>query len=48
VRLGYARVEVPVHKTYPADRKGYTKVRPISGWWSMVKPLLWLALRIRR
>lgn len=48
VRLGYRRLEVPVTKQYPATRRGYTKVKPISGWWSMIKPLVYLACRIRR
>lgn len=48
VRLGYRRLEVPVTKQYPPTRRGYTKVKPISGWWSMIKPLVYLAFRIRR
>jgi len=43
VRLGYKRTEVPVSKIYPANRRGYTKVKPLTGWWSMVKPLVYLA-----
>jgi dolichol-phosphate mannosyltransferase len=48
VRLGYRRLEVPVTKQYPETRRGYTKVKPITGWWSMIKPLVYLACRIRR
>lgn len=43
VRLGYKRAEVPVSKIYPTNRRGYTKVKPFSGWWSMIKPLVYLA-----
>lgn len=44
VRLGYKRTEVPVTKSYPAFSKSYTKVKPLTGWWSMVRPLVYLAL----
>ncbi len=47
VRLGYRRTEVPVSKVYPTTGE-YTKVKAITGWWSMLKPLIWLALGIRR
>jgi dolichol-phosphate mannosyltransferase len=47
--LGYRVTEVPVTKSYPA-RKGvtYSKIRPFSGWWSMLRPFVLLALRLRR
>lgn len=48
VRLGYRRKEVPVSKVYPSDRRGYTKVKTFSGWWSMIKPVVYLALGIKR
>jgi dolichol-phosphate mannosyltransferase len=49
VRLGYKRTEVPVSKIYPSDRRGgYTKVKPFSGWWSMIKPLVYLAAGVKR
>ncbi len=44
VRLGYKRAEVPVSKIYPTNRRGYTKVKPLTGWWSMIKPLCYLAI----
>lgn len=47
VRLGYRRTEVPVSKHYPMTGR-YTKVKPFSGWWSMIKPLVYLALGIKR
>ena len=48
VRFGYRRKEVPVSKVYPAERRGYTKVKAFSGWWSMIKPVIYLALGIKR
>jgi dolichol-phosphate mannosyltransferase len=44
----YRLVEVPVSKTYPAAKNvPYTKVRPFSGWWQMLRPFLFLWLRIK-
>lgn len=47
ITLGYRVVEVPVSKTYPARRSGYSKIRPIVDWWHMVRPALLLALHLR-
>lgn len=47
VRLGYKRTEVPVSKIYPSKGRGYTKVKPFSGWWSMIKPLVYLATGVK-
>jgi glycosyltransferase involved in cell wall biosynthesis len=48
IRLGYATVEVPVSKVYPPKRVGQTKMKPISGWWSILRPLVYVGLGIRR
>lgn len=48
-RRKYRIVEVPVTMRYSqlaADRK--SKIQPITGWWSMVRPFLFLALRLRK
>jgi dolichol-phosphate mannosyltransferase len=47
IRLGYRYIEVPVTKIYPSKELGQTKMKPITGWWSMVKPILVLGLRLR-
>jgi dolichol-phosphate mannosyltransferase len=47
-RLGYRRTEVPVSKTYPPKGQPYTKVKAITGWWSMLKPVVYLGLGIRK
>jgi dolichol-phosphate mannosyltransferase len=47
ITLGYRVVEVPVSKTYPARKRGYSKIRPIVDWWHMVRPALLLALHLR-
>lgn len=46
--LGYKVTEAPVTKIYPAKKLGYTKMRPITGWWSILKPLFYLGLGIRK
>lgn len=47
-RLGYSVAEVPVTKTYPPKDSGQTKMKPITGWWSILRPLVLLGLRIKR
>lgn len=46
--LGYRIKEVPVSMIYPKQKRGYSKIKPFSGWWSMVKPWILLPLKIRK
>lgn len=47
--LGYKAIEVPVSKIYPAGRRvRYSHVRPVVDWWHSVRPILFLALRLRK
>lgn len=48
VRLGYKVKEVPVTKIYPPKHLGYTKMRPITGWWSILRPIFLLGLGIKK
>ena len=48
IRLGYRTEEVPVTKVYPPRSLGQTKMKPIVGWWSMLRPLVFLGLGIRK
>lgn len=48
IRLGYRTAEVPVTKIYPPKSVGQTKMKPITGWWSMLRPLVYLGLGIRK
>jgi len=48
IRLGFRTVEVPVTKVYPPRRMGQTKMRPISGWWSILRPLVYVGLGLRQ
>ncbi len=45
IRLGYRVTEAPVSKIYPDKKLGYSKMKPITGWWSILKPLFILAWR---
>ena len=47
IRLGYAVLEVPVTKVYPQPGAPYTKMRAIIDWWSIVRPVVLLGLRLR-
>lgn len=46
-KLGYKVSEVGVTKKYPPKSLGQTKMRPITGWWSILRPLALLGLRIK-
>jgi len=48
IKLCYRHREVPVTKIYPPHAQGYTKMRPITGWWSILRPVLLLGLGLRR
>ncbi|HKS82419.1 MAG TPA: glycosyltransferase family 2 protein [Candidatus Acidoferrales bacterium] len=48
IRLGYRHCEVPVTKIYPPRRLGYTKMKPITGWWSIMRPVFFLGLGIKK
>lgn len=48
IRLGYRTTEVPVTKIYPPRKLGYTKMKPITGWWSILRPLFLLGLGLRK
>lgn len=48
IMLGYKVIEVPVTKIYPPRSEGYTKMKAITGWWSILRPLVYLGLRIKR
>ena len=50
MQLGYRVIEAPVKKIYPqvTNYKQYTKVKPLSDWWNILKPWVYLLLRIKR
>jgi dolichol-phosphate mannosyltransferase len=48
IRLGYRHTEVPVTKIYPRHELGYTKMRPFVDWWSILRPIVYLGLGLRK
>jgi dolichol-phosphate mannosyltransferase len=48
LRLGYPTAEVPVTKLYPPKHLGQTKMAPITGWWSILRPLVFLGLGLKK
>jgi dolichol-phosphate mannosyltransferase len=49
LKLGYRAIEVPVSKTYPGERGvRYSHVRWVVDWWQGVRPIVYLALGLRR
>ena len=41
-------IEVPVTKVYPPARLGQTKMKPIVGWWSILRPLVYVGLGLKK
>ena len=48
ITLGYKFTEASVTKIYPAKKLGYTKMKPLTGWWSILRPVIYLGLGIRK
>ena len=46
--LGCKVIEVPVTKTYPPHELGYTKMKPVTGWWSILRPVFLLGLGLKK
>lgn len=48
IECDFKVTEVPVTKTYPTGDIGYSKMMPIFDWWSILRPIILLKLRIKR
>lgn len=48
IRLGHRHTEVPCTKIYPPKKIGNTKMKPISGWWSILRPVFLVGIGLRR
>ena len=48
VTLEFKCGEVFVTKIYPPKKLGYTKMKPFVGWWSILRPLFYLKLGIKK
>lgn len=47
IQLGYRHCEVPVTKIYPIN-VSYTKMRPFVDWWSIMRPIVYLGLGLKK
>ena len=47
IRVGRKVVEVPVTKIYPPKKLGQTKMKPITGWWSILRPIVFVGLGLK-
>lgn len=47
IKKGFKIKEVAVSKNYPS-KKEYTKIRPVIDWWRIMKPIVYLKLRIKK
>lgn len=47
IKNGNRVKEVPVSMIYPVEGKNYSKIKPFIGWWSMLRPWIYLTLRIK-
>lgn len=47
IKNGYKHLEVPVSKVYPKGW-GYSKMTPLISWWSIVRPIIYLWLGIKK
>jgi dolichol-phosphate mannosyltransferase len=48
VKRGWRVTEAPVSMVYPESGRDYSKIRPFTGWWSMIRPWVYLTLRIKK
>ncbi len=48
IQLKYRVGEAPVSKIYPDKKLGYSKMIPFVSWWSILRPLVYLFLKIKK
>jgi dolichol-phosphate mannosyltransferase len=48
IQCGFRTAEVAVTKIYPPRHVGQTKMTPIVGWWSILRPIVYVGLGIRK
>lgn len=48
ITLGLKHGEVPCTKIYPEKKFGITKMKPVVGWWDILRPVFLLGLKLKR
>jgi len=48
IKCGKKHVEVPCTKIYPPKKIGNTKMKPVIGWWDILRPVFLLGFGLKR
>jgi len=48
LKLGYRHKEVPCTKVYPPKKLGITKMRPVTDWWNILRPIFLVGFGLRK
>lgn len=48
IKANFRVMEVPVSMNYPKEKKNYSKIKPFVGWWSMIRPWVFLVLKLKK
>jgi len=48
IKQGLKMKEVPIAMIYPPGMRGYSKIKAITGWWSMLRPWVYLKLGVKK
>ena len=48
IRCDYRHTEVPCTKIYPPKKLGTTKMKPIVGWWDILRPVILLGTGLKK
>ena len=47
IKLKYRCIEVPISMIYPPDKKNYSKIKPIIGWWELLDAWIRVGLGLK-
>ena len=47
IKCGFKVTEAPVTKSYPKGKRGFSKMIPLLDWWRILKPLIYLKLKLK-
>jgi len=48
IKQGLKIREVPISMMYPPSMKNYSKIKAVTGWWSMLRPWVFLKLGLKK
>lgn len=47
IKLRYRCVEVPISMIYPSEKKNYSKIKPVIGWWELLEAWILVGLGLK-